>query len=255
MINGLNIAASGLLTSMYRQDVAANNLANLETVGFKPDFASTMSRAGVAEEDGLLSLPRNRLLDRLGAGVLLAPNRVKLAQGSLEETGNQLNVALEGDGFLVARAGEGPDGLRLTRDGRLAVDTSGRLVLATSGLPVLDTAGKPVQVGHAGFKVESDGAITRDGLALARLRLARVSHPRHLSKLGQGLYAAPDGALAPASPATRVVQGAVERSGVDPIAAMMDVTSAASSVTSHSRLVQLYDELMGRTISTLGRVG
>src|SRR5262249_40596405 len=79
---GYNLAASGMLTAMFRQDVASNNLANLETTAFKPDRAFTIPRAAARIEDKLFNLPSNKLLERLGAGVLLAPTRTTFEQGA-----------------------------------------------------------------------------------------------------------------------------------------------------------------------------
>lgn len=107
---GLQISASGVLTSMYRQDVLANNLANMSTVGYKPDVPTTMLRDPARIEDDLGFMPSNDLIERLGAGVLSAPNRVSFAQGALETTNRPMDLAIEGDGFFVVRndSGGGP---------------------------------------------------------------------------------------------------------------------------------------------------
>ncbi len=257
---GLMVSASGVLTSLYRQDVAANNLANVDTVGFKPDAVATRQRDSARVEDGLLSMPSNRLLERLGGGVLMAPNQTRFTQGAIEKTGNELDLAINGDGFFVVSGGGagGPDGgrLRLTRDGRMTIDARGRLVLAGEGLPVLDTSDRPITVNPgAALKINGDGTVMQNGAAIAKIQVTDIPDRRALRKVGAGLFAASEGAIAARAPATgTIAPGAIERSGVDPIRAMMDVSNATQDVTANARMVQLHDDLMNRAINTLGRV-
>src|SRR5881396_1878551 len=118
MSYGLQISASGVMTSLFAQDVYANNLANIDTPGFKADIPSIMPRQAVRQEDGLPFLPSNKLLERLGGGVLLNPNRVDFTQGSFKDTGNPLDLAISGDGFFVVRdeTDKQTERVRLTRD-------------------------------------------------------------------------------------------------------------------------------------------
>ena len=86
---GLYLSASGVLTNTYRQDVFANNLANVETPGFKPDLPSIRQRDPEAIEDNLGFQGSNELLDRLGGGVLAGQQRINFNQGTLRPTGNR----------------------------------------------------------------------------------------------------------------------------------------------------------------------
>ena len=124
---GSQLSLSGVLTALHRQDVATNNLANLNTVGFKPEIAMTRQRDVVRAEDGQWALPSDAMIERLGAGVQLAPTLTNFTQGTVAPTGNDLDVAIEGSGFLVVRdATDGAaDRIRLTRDGRLTRSASG----------------------------------------------------------------------------------------------------------------------------------
>ena len=83
---GMHLSASGALTSMHRQDVITNNLANARTPGFKPDIALQIARDPARIEDGLGNLPSNQLLERLGGGTHVLPTIVSFAQGVLEQT-------------------------------------------------------------------------------------------------------------------------------------------------------------------------
>lgn len=257
---GFNIGAAGVIAAMHRQDVAANNLANIQTVGYKPDASFTIPRQAARQEDGLMNLPSNALLERLGAGVLLAPNRTSFTQGSITQTRNPFDLAIQGDGFLTVSGGgdsaSGGDALRLTRDGRLTLDTRGRLVTVTDGHEVLDDAGRPITLSPgADFTVQTDGSVTQDGQEVAKLGFMDVPNRDVLKKLGNNLFSLSGAAAASRVPATgKVLQYAVEESGVDPIKAMMAVQSAANDVGTTAKIMQIHDDLMSRAINTLGRV-
>ena len=255
---GYNLAAAGVMTAMFRQDVAANNLANIETTGFKADVAFTIPRDPARVEDHL-NLPSNKLLERLGAGVLLGPVRTSFAQGALAATGNPLDLGIRGEGFFtVSVASNGNrdgDNVRLTRDGRLTLNSEGQLVQASTGHRVLDTDGQPISLNPgAQVIIDGTGAIKQEGTAVAQIRLVDVNK-HQLRKVGDNLFQATGPALKSLTPASgEVVQRHLEQSSVDPIRAMMAVQDAASAVSSAGRLMTVHDELMGRLISSLGRV-
>lgn len=257
---GFNMGAAGVITSMYRQDVAANNLANIETTGFKPDQAFTVPRQAARQEDGLYNLPSNALLERLGAGVLLSPTRTSFRQGSIQTTRNPLDVAIEGSGFLSVGVSDSSRGMqvRLTRDGKMTMNRNGQLVSVNGGQPILDDSGRPITLDpRKSIAIDPTGSISQDGEEVAKLGFVDVPDKRVLRKEGGNLFSAPPAALAsrtPPPPESRLVQFATESSGADPIQAMMGVTNAANAVGTTTRLMQIHDELLGRAINTLGKV-
>lgn len=250
---GLNISASGALTSLYRQDVLANNLANLNTVGFKPDVPEIRHRDPARIEDGLFHLPSNELIEILGAGVIPGPSRISFAQGDIQTTGEPLDLAIEGDGFLVVDAGEGE--LALTRDGRLTINADRELVMATSGLPVLNDAGQPITIPNdTAVTINTDGEIIQDGGPVGRIRLADLADRQALAKIGEGLFGVPPQAIGALTRASgRLVQGAVEGSAVNEIRAMLDVQAASRAVGTNIGMMTYADRMMERAINTFGR--
>ena len=150
---GLYLSASGALANMYRQDVFANNLANVNTVGFKHDLAAITQRRPEAIEDMHGPDVSQRLLDKLGGGVFAGPQRITFAQGAIEETAGPLDVAITRPGqFFVLQAPQGQEGVRLTRDGRFTIDNQGFLASATNGLRVLGVDENPIRVNEqSGF--------------------------------------------------------------------------------------------------------
>lgn len=252
---GLYLSSSGMLTNMSRMDVFANNLANVSTAAFKPDVLAVRQRDVVRVEDDLPSMDSNRLLERLGGGVMPARTRINMSPAALTTTDRQLDVGIEGDGFLVVRAGAGADGLRLTRDGRLAIGADGRLVMASSGASVMDVNQLSIHVDpRQPIFIDADGVVRQGEGAVGRIAFVGAD-ATDLVKEGDNLLRSPAGGLPEVGPPRgRIVQGSIEASGVNAISAMMDVTGAAKAVESNARMVSYFDELMNRAINTLGRV-
>jgi flagellar basal body rod protein FlgG len=255
---GLQISASGAQTALYRQDVFANNLANINTVGFKPDIPAARQRPAARQEDNLPFLPSNNLLEKLGGGLQLARPRTSFDQGSLESTSSPLDLAIEGDGFFLVRAAttDSTDRLRLTRDGTMTLDGNGRLVLAGTGMPVLDTQNRIIQLDKASdITVGADGVIRQDGIEVAQLRIVDVPDHTRLTKVGRNLDTAPAETLGSAERASgTVVQFSIERSAVDSITALMDMQSAGRHVQANLHMIRSQDRMLERAIGQLGRI-
>lgn len=257
---GLYISASSVSAAMARQDVISNNLANVNTVGFRPDSLDVRLRQAVAEEDGLAFAPSNKLLERLGGGVLPDRTRVGQGQGPLQETRNELDVALEGDGFLVTRSPRGPinaqdDGTRLTRDGRLTTRADGALVLAGTGTPVLSDSGSEIRINLSSGErvhIDSEGGVHQGATTLGTLAISNVASPRDLIKDGDNLLRTGGQSLVGGTALLR--SGHIEMSGVDAIKSMIGVTSASNTAQSGLTMISYYSDMMSRAISSLGRV-
>jgi flagellar basal-body rod protein FlgF len=253
----MQLSASGVLSSLYRMDVLANNLANSTTTAFKPDLPMLRQRDTAKVEDGLGLVASNELLERLGGGVMPVANEISWEQGTLQSTGNPFDLAIEGDGVFVLRERSelGTDRLRLTRDGRFTRDPRGWLVSVTKGMPVLDVANRPITIpGEGPIQVDADGTIRQNGVEFARIQLAQVDKAG-MSKLGHGMFQATSEALSGRRPATGVIrQATLEGSGVDAISTMMALTEAGRAAESNFGLIQNADRIMDRAINGLGRV-
>lgn len=257
MSYGLQISASGVFGALYRQDVLANNLANMDTVGFKPEIATTIPRQAARDEDGLMSLPSNTMLERLGGGIMLHPNRLNMDQGGLRTTGRDLDVALQGEGFFAVKDTADPsaDAVLLTRDGRLARNGKGQIVMATTGMPLLDAQNRPIEIAERGkVLIDGDGTVRQNGVAVGRLAVVDVPDRDALQRKGGSLFKpSPDQLKRKTAGAGQVNQGQVEESGVDEVKALMSVTSAARDVDANVALIQQHDRLLERAIQSLGR--
>lgn len=255
---GLYLSASGVLTNLYRQDVFANNLANVETVGFKPDSPSIRQRDPESIEDRLGLDVSQRLLDELGGGVLAGPQRVSFRPGPLARTGAPLDVALDDDRsfFAVSHVdARGEESVRLTRDGRFTRNAAGELVMQ-NGARVLGVDDQPIVIpAEATVTIDRNGRLlTEAGEPVGQIQVARVAEPQRLLKQGDNLFAFRGADPREVVETPTVHPGYVESSGVDPIHAIMRLTSAGKAATANADLIKFFDRLMDQTVNTLGRV-
>ena len=254
---GLYLSAAGVLTNMHRQDVAANNLANVETVGFKRDLATFIQRDAESIEDRLDPDVAHALLDRLGGGVHLGATRLDRSQGPLKTTDNPLDVAIEGRGFFVVNAQvNGESHPRLTRDGRLTMAPDGTLVMNNGRHPVLDMNDQPIVLDPAqSVEIDELGQVKQNDAVVGRLALLDVADGGALKHLGMGLYQASDAAMSNRTVAPGLVrQGALESSNIDPVREMLTMIEASRAITLSGNLMRYHDLTMDRAANVLGRV-
>jgi flagellar basal-body rod protein FlgF len=247
MENALLIGLSRQMTLRRELDTIANNVANVNTAGFKADQ--------LLFQDHLMPTARidgAHRGDRAVHYVIDPRTRTDFAGGAVEQTGGEYDVAIQGQGFFAVQA---PGGERYTRAGAFRLDATGRLVTAT-GLPVL-TEGGPISFTAEDGRVTigADGTIsTRQGLR-GRLRVVRFADEAALRKDGENLFAPGQGQQAQAATqATRVVQGALERSNVQPvleIARMIEVTRAYQTV---SQMIDRTQDLRRTAIERLAQL-
>ena len=256
---GLYLSASGVLTNMYRQDVFANNLANVGTTAFKADLPVIRQRDAESMKPNVGIDASNALLDRLGGGAWAGEQSIDHAQGALNFTDRPLDVALETAETFFAIREERADGqmaIRLTRDGRFARDTNGFLVTAAGGHKVLDADDQPIFL-PKGIRTEIDdaGKIRIDGDDVAQIQVAGVDDIGRLHKLGGGMFTW-KGAADPRSPVDHIglKQGHVEASAADPIQSMLQVINASKAVSANAEMIKYHDRLMDQAVNTLGRV-
>jgi flagellar basal-body rod protein FlgF len=256
---GLYLSASGVLTNIYRQNVLTNNLANVHTVGFKPDVPATRQRQPEVVEKELGYEVSHQLLDRLGGGSLAGPQRVSFAQGQLQRTERTLDVALDRPDHFFAILKLGADGqqqVMLTRDGRFERGPNGTLITIAGGHPVLDHNDQSIRIpADAGpLVIDNTARIHAGGDAIAQLQVTAVSNLDRLSKKGEGLFTWQGADARRAATNVAVRQGFVETSAVDPIRALMDLVSAAKAVSANGNMIRYHDQILDRAVNVLGRV-
>lgn len=242
-------ALSGGLRSMRSLDVLANNLANVNTTGFKADrvrfeLVSPDNGAGKGTAAG-----------RLGESFVTASNEVTdYAQGMLQDTGNPTDLALRGEsGFfqLAAPDGEGPP--MLTRSGAFHLDPEGYLT-AQGGYRVLDTGGQPLQVdGRGELLIDHDGVVTVGEATIGQIGIVDVADRTQLGKSGSGRWTAPaDAVLEPA--AAEVIQGHLESSNVEPVQALTELIAITRYFEAFQKNLDASSKLDEALNSQVGRL-
>lgn len=260
MMYGLHLSASGVLTNSYRQDVFANNLANAQTVGFKPDLPSLRQRNPESLEDVHPFEYSNDLLDRLSGGVLAGTQRIDFSPGPVEQTNNPHDIALDApETFLAVQVLDPKTNettIQLTRDGRLTRSSQGFLVMASNGKPVLDDANNPIQIPEGQpFFFNPNGDVQISDEVIATLQITGVTDVNQLIKQGGNLFAMADGIdLREQAPNATIRPEHLEASGVDPIQTLMDLVSATKAATGNGNLIRYHDSLIDRAVNVLGRV-
>ena len=238
MIRGFYTALSGIIATMTRQSVVADDIANVNTPGFK-ESRTTQSDFGFM----LTSSLDGHLVGPLGTATLPVGLTLDRLQGPLEGTMLTTDFGIEGDGlFAVATSG----GVAYTRAGDFDIDVNGTLT-TQRGEPVLDTTGKPIHVpDRATFAVASDGTVQGTGQ-----RIALVAFPAAgVTRLGNNLYAL----AAPVAPASgRIRQGFLEHSNVDLATSMTELMVLQRSFSLSSRALSIQEQTIGEA-NDVGRV-
>ena len=241
MERGLYIAAAGMLAEQVRQDLISNDLANASTPGYKPDNAEQSSFADLLLWNSSTGAP----VGSLSMGSRITKVVTDLTQGPLQNTGNPLDVALEGSGFFAVQTSSG---VRYTRDGQFVVDGRGRLTTDTGNL-VLGTSGKPITVGQGDpttLSIDQRGTVKVGNRTVGTLAVMSLTGA---VKQGDTLFTGTPG-VRPAG--TMVVQGSLEGSGVQPAAAMVDMIVSFRSYETTQRAIQSIDTELGRSANSVG---
>jgi flagellar basal body rod protein FlgG len=252
MIKGLYSAVSGMMMNAARQQVLSHNVANLQTPGFKQILttAQDFMQSQPVYSTGNTHNPKIDYIGLLGLGSQISTEYIDYEQGSFQDTGNPLDFALQGNAFFTVKT---PDGNRYTRDGRFLRDSDNTLV-TTEGFQVLDDAGQPILLPDGDVGVSPEGAITVNNTAVANLGIGVFTDPRvDLQHTGGNLFTGPAASTSQDIP--DVAQGYLEASNANPSQLMTQLVEVARSYEAAQKLVQNQDELLGKTIASLGRIG
>ena len=251
MLYGLYLSAQGAQARSTQLQVVANNLANAGTNAFKRDLALFQAHRPFDAEYGSSTYPPGGLNGSTG-GITVESTVTDHSQGALQKTGGAFDFAIAGPGFF--RVSNGEDEL-LTRDGRFARTANGELVTADGGYRVLSSEGTAIRLNPdaSGIEVAQDGTISErfpsgELSPVARLALVSPQEPKALEKLGDSLYR-PLGETAPPTADTRVAQGFLEASGVNPVQETMRMIEASRAFETNVNMLRFQDESLARLLT------
>jgi flagellar basal-body rod protein FlgF len=252
MENGSLVGLSRQMALQRELDIVANNIANLNTTGFKADNV-------VFQEFLMPGAQANQFAgnDRRVSFVQDRATWLDLSQGAVEHTGNPLDVAISGNAFLTVQT---PRGERYTRNGALQINAQGQLV-TSEGLQVIGQNGpivfqptdRDISIGIDGLISVREGQNTTDSQR-GKLKLASFDQPQRLQKDGTSTYMAPAG-VTPQVPAdARVTQGAVEKSNVKSVMEMTRMVEVTRAYTQIATMLQSQSDTRKSAIDKLAEV-
>ncbi|MGE0763560.1 MAG: flagellar basal-body rod protein FlgF [Bdellovibrionales bacterium] len=262
---GIFTALSGAMAQSQRLDTIANNIANANTTSFKKDQQTFYEYLSAAEKTpDVIQVPRvpastESFYDMQGGDrgyVDSAGTFTDFTQGQLRPTGSTLDVALEGRGLLEVLS---PQGVRLTRNGQLKIDSNGTLV-TKEGFPVLrdgsqDPAQRRIQVEGRNLTISQNGEIYDNGNQLARLSVVEVANPDSLQKVGTSMYALKPNFNETLTPSneTQVRQGFIELSNVNIVDEMTDMISASRAFETAQRAMKAFDQMDDKLVNEVAK--
>ena len=265
MSYGLYISSEGAMSQEYRMQTIANNIANLETPGFKREVALQMARHTESVLIGEIEFDTGLMTD-IGGGVHTIGTHTEFKQGPISPTELKSDLAIEGDGWFRLRDVANGEEF-LTRSGHFQVDRNGTFVTewGRSRFQLLDTEGEPITLPVPDSKtwhITDDGVIHEVGVGrVQQIALVQPDNLKTMVKTGENAYRldVPDGELGYQNIADaerpQIRSGHLEMSAVNPSTEMIEMIIASRSVETNVKMMHTQDEATGSLISQVLRVG
>ncbi len=279
MVRGIYTGASGMMVTMEEMNTVANNLANVNTDGYKRETSVTKSFPELLirriDDDGVVKFPLGSydlapVAGKLGTGVEFNESYIRYEQGSMLETGNDFDLALEGGGFLTVMT---EDGERYTRNGNFKISNEGYLV-DSRGNKVMGENGD-IKISQNNFQIDKDGNIYINsdykpedfvdkagnewkGLTkIDRLKVVDFPERRYLEKEGNTMYKESDFSglafVAEGDLRPKIHQGFLEKSNVDPVVEMTRMIEINRLYEANQKVIQTGDDMLNKAINQVGR--
>lgn len=259
---GVFPALSGAIAQSQRLDTIANNLANVNTTAFKKDkqvFSEYLTSFEKADDH--INVPRipasiESFYDMQGGDksyVNQAGTFTDFTQGQIRPTGNNLDFAIEGNGFFEVLT---PQGVRLTRNGSMRIDNQGRIV-SKEGFPVLvananpDPNARTITANSSQVVVSPKGEVFEGGAQIAKISVVDVAQKDALQKVGSSFYALKPNFNATFLPAleANVVQGSLEGSNINVVDEMVNMIEASRVFESTQQAIKAHDQMDGKLMN------
>ncbi|HXY77210.1 MAG TPA: flagellar basal-body rod protein FlgF [Candidatus Acidoferrales bacterium] len=245
MDSGFYSAFTGLAARMQSLDLVANNLANVNTVGYKGQ--KEFYRAYTASLQNSPLSPLNQAINDFG---LLGGSRIDFSAGSLDSTGNDTDLAIDGAGFFDVKTKAGAD--RYTRNGNFGLNTQRQLVDSQGNL--VQGQDGPVQLPNGKLTISTDGTVSVDGALVATLKVVDFAPGTQLTPEGNTDFTAPAGAAKPAL-AAQVREGMLESSNSNPVAGAVALIDLQRNAEMMQRALSIFNTDFNQTaVQELSRV-
>ncbi len=240
MENTLYVGLSHQMALQRKMDMIANNIANVDTTGFKAGHVLFGEQVVSKNSDKPLSM------------VLERGNYRDFNPGPIQQTGNPLDVALEGHGFLAVQDPEG--NIKFTRNGSMQKNNLGQLI-NSSGMPYVNSSGQPIAIPSEAkeVRIAKDGTVSTEQGSVGQLQVVRFENPLDITPVGNSLYETKQDPI-PDNGKTSVNQGLLEGSNVNAVLEMTDMIEVMRSYESAAQLMQKGTDLESSMIQRLSRM-
>ncbi len=219
MAGDIQDIASAAVQLVAKFENVTNNLANASTIGFKEEY--------------LRSIAQNDLMDQQENQISSDKHTINMSQGMIQQTGNVLDVALDGDGFFAIQT---KDGELYTRKGNFHLNKNGEIV-TSAGEPVLGDRG-PVVAKGKDIQIDRQGLITVDGGQIGKLKIVTFDQPKMLERAGNGVFSAPAAAGVKVKEDPQIISNSVELSNVNAVQQMVTMIEIQRSLETYQKLIQ-----------------
>jgi len=238
-------ALSGNIAALRRQDVISNNLANVNTPGFKKD--KMLFESMLAGDKNPPSVPQATTADPI---LQKSDLYIDYSPGTFSNTGNTLDLAINGDGFFVI---DTPDGAAYTRQGNFKLSADGTLV-TVDGFPVMGQGGQ-IKIKGSAVEIDAKGAIKVDGAAVGTISVVDFPRPYTLIKTANAQFIPANPQDAPqAAAGSGIMQGHLEGSNVETITEMVQMIETTRYYDACAKVIKAYDDITAKAATELGRV-
>lgn len=248
MIRGLYTSAGGMLADMTRLDEVANNLANVNTPGFKSTQVNLRQFPVLLV--GRLGRSGFTALGPLGTGVTVSRSWTDFAQGSLRHTGHSLDLAIEGEGFFAVQT---PAGIQYTRRGDFTLDAQGHLV-TQSGNFVLGTNGQPLTLPAGRPQISGGGTVTVGGKPVGQIQLVSFANQSGLARAADGNFVATAASGPPTAATGRIRQGFLEESNTDLVRTTSQMLEAFRAYEANQQALMTQKTTLDAAVNQVGKV-
>jgi len=238
MQTGFYISGVAAQMSQHRLNNISHNLANVNTTGF------------LASHSAFSTQLADKLPETTSSAYVKYNSHIKTQKGSIQQTGNDLDFAIQGDAFFRVALANGSEAY--TRAGNFRLDGNGNL-LSQGGRPVLAEGGNPIQLPPGRISANQEGTLFVDNIQVSKFGLVQIKDTSKIQKADNALLKTPAVNTAPAANDVNVHQGALESSNVNAILAMTELVDTMRSFQSTMKIVEQFNTQMGQ-LSDIGRI-
>ena len=258
MLKGLFTSYTSMVNEQHRLDVIANNLANVNTNGYKKEGATSQAFKdvfGVKIKDASEAANLPKKLGIMNMGVKIGENYTDYSEGPVKHTDNPFDIAIDGKGFFAVefanKAGE--TSIKYTRDGNFTMNAEGYLT-TQDGDYLLNTRNARIRLNpNLSAEINALGEIYQDGNLVATIGVKDFDDYNYLEHYGENYYQPVEGATMIEADA-KIFEGYLEASNVQVVSEMVELISATRTYESNQKVIQTIDETLDKAVNQLGKV-